>query len=540
MNGPETPQIEKYNENSYVRVFGAYKEKQNGIIIMNEEEQDKKGNTLIYEQNQDNLPLNRIICSKCKENCFINIVDYKFNLYGCKNNHNINNILFENYKSIFPISKIKCNECKSILCNNSEFYKCFNCNINICKECKLKHNKEHKIIYNGDILPNNIINNVNNRNYHFLKNINEFKKFNNILMNDIDNINNDDINNKFQKLMIIYDKMSKINNNNYIIAEINIKEEEINHYIRIINSFEQGKREEGLSIDDEYENCNEKDIMENCEIKINNEIIPFSYFHGFKEKGKNIIKYTFNSEIAVINSLFSGCEKINKIDMSNFNSKNAINMRSLFYGCKSLTELDLSNFNTQNANNMRSMFYECESLKNLDLSNFKTNNVQNMEYMFYRCKSLNNLDLSNLDTKNVNNMRCMFCECESLKNLKISNFNTANVKNMEYMFYRCKNLNNLDLSNFNTNNVNNMRGMFYECESLKNLNLSNFNTDNVQNMENMFYRCKCLINLDLSNFNTKNVNNMANIFSECVSLTKNTIIIKDNKLIQQFNNCSIY
>ena len=40
--------------------------------------------------------------------------------------------------------------------------------------------------------------------------------------------------------MNIYEQ---INNNNYIIAEIEIKKEDINKNIRIINSFEQYKRE---------------------------------------------------------------------------------------------------------------------------------------------------------------------------------------------------------------------------------------------------------------------------------------------------------
>ena len=103
MDDPETPEVENCNENSDVRVLGGYKKNQNGVVIMNEEEPDKKRNNLINDQNQDNRPLYKVICPKCKENCFINIIDYKFNLYGCKNNHNIDNILFENYENIFII-----------------------------------------------------------------------------------------------------------------------------------------------------------------------------------------------------------------------------------------------------------------------------------------------------------------------------------------------------------------------------------------------------------------------------------------------------
>ena len=46
-------------------------------------EEDKKIN------NKNNIQLNEVICSECKENCFINISNYKINLFGCKNGHNI-------------------------------------------------------------------------------------------------------------------------------------------------------------------------------------------------------------------------------------------------------------------------------------------------------------------------------------------------------------------------------------------------------------------------------------------------------------------
>jgi hypothetical protein len=61
-----------------------------------------------------------------------------------------------------------------------------------------------------------------------------------------------------------------INNNiNYIIAEINISEEDINKNIRIINSYEEAKKEHDYLEGDN----NEKELRENCVIKINNKII---------------------------------------------------------------------------------------------------------------------------------------------------------------------------------------------------------------------------------------------------------------------------
>ena len=86
-------------------------------------------------------------------------------------------------------------------------------------------------------------------------------------------------------------------NINEINAEIKIKGKDINKYIRIINSYEEYKRD--FELDDKYKN--EKEIKEKCKIKINNEIILFSYFYKFKKKGKYTINYSFRDNITKLN-----------------------------------------------------------------------------------------------------------------------------------------------------------------------------------------------------------------------------------------------
>ena len=334
------------------------------------------------------------------------------------------------------------------------------------------------------------------------------------------------------------------NNINSIIAEIFIKDHDTKKYFRIINSYEQNKREI-REIKGSYINENENEIKEKCEIKINGKIIPFSYFYKFESKGKNIIEYTFKNALTNANFLFSGCKYLKKINLSNFNTMNITNMREMFSWCKNLEYLDLSSFNTENVTDMESMFNGCKSLKKINLSSFNTENVVNMESMFSWCQSLKDLDLYNFNTKNVISMKSMFDGCASLKNLNLSNFNTQKITNMEKMFKGCESMINFNLSAFNTQNVTNMKDMFSFCSSLtylnltnfntvkvtdmaniffwckylKSLNLSNFNTQNVIDMGYMFEGCKSLINLDLSNFNTQNVKNMRSMFGWCESLT---------------------
>ena len=212
----------------------------------------------------------------------------------------------------------------------------------------------------------------------------------------------------------------KDNNQNYIISEIKIKEEDANKEFQIINSYEQVKRIKDLEDEkDDYENRNEKEIKENCEIKINNNIIPFSYYYEFKKKGKYKIEYSFKNKLTKTCCLFRDCSFLVKIDLSNFNTQNVTDMWGMFYNCSSLTNIDLSNFNTQNVNDMGNMFYNCSSLTKINLSNFNTQNVIDMSSMFYNCSSLTNIDLSNFNTQNITFVWDMFYGCKSLNERNI-------------------------------------------------------------------------------------------------------------------------
>jgi len=304
----------------------------------------------------------KIICEICKINnknkTYKNEMNYcleckKIICPLCKSKHNSNHLII-NYED------------KNIICNehNDKFTKyCNECKENICMKCAKEH-KNHKGIYYGDIMANidnnneykkyidklinnideiikkleevkenmniyynksnNIINN-NNINYEILQNIKEFCDNNNKIIEDIKEIINEkNINNKFNNIMKIYKKINnkennKINNN-IIIGEIEIKEDDINKDIRIINSFEQYKRESKWRKDeeDDYKYENEKEIKENCKIKINNEIIPFNYFYKFNQKGKSNIEYSFLSNLTKTDYMFYDCQNLIEINLSNF------------------------------------------------------------------------------------------------------------------------------------------------------------------------------------------------------------------------------
>ena len=336
-------------------------------------------------------------------------------------------------------------------------------------------------------------------------------------------------------------EISSINENDIKgnIAEIIITQEDINKDIQIINSFENYLRTEKSQQKEKYDDNlfkNEKEIKENVQIKIDENLIEFSYTYKFDKIGKHKIEYIFKNNLTKANHLFYKCDKLINLFLPRFNTQNVINMNSMFSCCKSLIQLGISKFNTENVTDMSHLFCECNNIKKLDLSNFKTRNVTNMLRMFHNCKSLTYVNLSNFNTQNVSNMSEMFFGCSSLDNLNLSNFNTQNVINMIGMFNGCSNLEKLDVSNFNTQNVTNMYCMFSCCDNLKNLNLSSFNTQNVTNMHCMFFNCINLKNLNLSKFNSQNIIDMNWMFNGCNSLKKKNIITNDQRILKYYDS----
>ena len=514
-----------------------------------------------YEKSQL-MEISKIMCEICNDKNKSEVHNYKFfKCLTCKKNMCPGPICYNKHDKSHKI--IDYDERNYMCENHAEKFNsyCNNCNKDICLKCERDHGDHQvKVISYGRMLPdenknnelksytdklryvineitnklnnivntielyynisNNMINNINNgrRNYQIFKNVNKFLDYNNDIIKDIKEIVLDDnIYIQFKNLMNFYNKLN--DNKNYIIAEIEIKKDDINKDIKIINSFEQYKRESNREDkENDYKYQNEYEIKNYTKIKINDEIIPFSYYYKFKNEGKYKIKYLFDNYLTKTSFMFLDCKNISNIDLSNLNTLALNNMNAMFYGCESLKNINLSNFNAQNVIDMGCLFCECKSLSNLDLSSFKTDKLDNMNGMFYGCESLTNINLSNFKTQNVTDMSNIFCGCKSLANLDLSNFTTQNVKSMKSMFNGCKSLSNIDLSRFNTQNLQNISFMFRECETLKEINLSNFNIQNVTNMSGMFYECGGLTKINLSGLNTKNVKDMSYIFFGCKSL----------------------
>ena len=219
---------------------------------------------------------------------------------------------------------------------------------------------------------------------------------------------------------------------------------------------------------------------------------------------------------------------------------------NMFAGCDNLESVDFSRFDTSGCGNMYRLFYDTESLTSVNLDNFETLEVTNMQQMFARASTLPRIDLETFVVSSVTTMKGMFQDCSSLGSVLFpEGFNPSAVTTMENMFAGCVQLvgsdhevdngdgtttttKMLDLSSFNTYGVTNMSGMFQDCRMLANVDLSSFDVVIVDTMERMFAGCTSLQYVDLRYFNPASCETMESMFEGCSVLTE----IEDPRRIQ--------
>jgi len=239
------------------------------------------------------------------------------------------------------------------------------------------------------------------------------------------------------------------------------------------------------------------------------------------------------------------------------NDKPIVSMSYTFYYMPMITKLDVSNIDTSNVVNMNNTFYgvgeyvgpdEIEGdpvkMSIVGLENFDTSKVKNMEGMFFGVGRSSGdttiTDLSTWDTSNVENMRSMFLlvaqgqfsirdsvvRKQSFKiNIDgINKWDVSNVKDLSYMFEEfgstTKNL-KLDFTDWNVSNVETFEGMFEDVGSLsETVNISGLDKWNVSSGTNFSYMFNCvgeyadsIIIDNVTNWDVSNAKDINSMFS---------------------------
>jgi len=361
--------------------------------------------------NKSLIKSNEIICPKCKEKAKININDYNIKIDGCKNNHIIDNILFDKFENLemIDISKIICEYCKINNKNDSyenKFNYCLDCKKNICVTCKIKHDKNHKII---DYDNKDYICNIHNEGYtRYCKDC----KLNLCIYCEVDHNNHNTIN--------IMPDLSKIKNN---IKELRENIDIFNNNIdKIINKLNKVKE----NIEIYYKIYN--NIYNNYEKKIRN----YELYYNINEMNNNNII----NDIKKINNEYNIKNKIiNILDIYNKMNNNEINIIYKIKDNDKRLKIFGSEFVKNNKNNCVIIYEDKEYELN--------------EYFNISDNIKDELKIKLRGINNIINMSCIFYECSSLLSIPdISKWNTSNIINMSYLFGNCKNIENIpDISN---------------------------------------------------------------------------------------------
>ena len=115
---------------------------------------------------------------------------------------------------------------------------------------------------------------------------------------------------------------------NYILCVYNIKNEDLNKDIQILNSLNEELKKKIIKY---YEKTGKTDyILEInkdeinssiCDLYLNNERINFSYKYKFEKEGKYTLQILFKRSIKNMSCMFTLCSSLTSLNLSNFNTK---------------------------------------------------------------------------------------------------------------------------------------------------------------------------------------------------------------------------
>ena len=90
--------------------------------------------------------------------------------------------------------------------------------------------------------------------------------------------------------------------------------------------------------------------------------------------------------------MFQNCNELEYLDLSIFDTSNITDMSCMFNEYTKLKEIKgikgINNFVTKQVTNFSGMFQNCCELEKLNMPNFDTPNAMDMSFMFNECKKL--------------------------------------------------------------------------------------------------------------------------------------------------------
>ena len=135
------------------------------------------------------------------------------------------------------------------------------------------------------------------------------------------------------------------------------------------------------------------------------------------------------SELDDLSNIFARLSKVEVIDISGWDTSNVTFMEEMFRKCSKLKNIiGIENLDVSKLENADSMFSYCENLVELDLTNWNPKLLQKTRCMFCGCSNLKIIkNIENWQLPNIKNVSYMFCNCTKL-DVDLSNWDLTNIK----------------------------------------------------------------------------------------------------------------
>ncbi|MEG0366346.1 MAG: BspA family leucine-rich repeat surface protein, partial [Coprobacillus sp.] len=203
---------------------------------------------------------------------------------------------------------------------------------------------------------------------------------------------------------------------------------------------------------------------------------------------------------------------LREADLTGLEISNILNIGGLFSGSDRLEKINVSGWNVSHIKSFNGVFMETSALKTIDLSTWKTTSLESTKNMFHK-SGLRTVNLNTMDTSKVKDFSSMFSNMDYVSEFEIDQWDTSSGENFSAMFSYDERLHDLDLSTFDTSKAINMSSMFYNTKFLRNLNLTNWDTSNVKDFSYMFSGKTNIPKLDVGHLNTSSAITTEGMFS---------------------------
>ena len=167
------------------------------------------------------------------------------------------------------------------------------------------------------------------------------------------------------------------------------------------------------------------------------------YFRGCTKLEEVDLSLFNTSSASTFEGMFRACYALKSVDLSNFNFSNAMsgNYTYMFAYCENLESVTFpSNPDFSYMYTTSSMFTGCTKLEEIDLSSWGDTTNNNLSYMFQNCRSLKSVDLSNFTTSSPltasSQANQMFIQCSSMQRLDMRkyDFSATGAQALLYLF----------------------------------------------------------------------------------------------------------